>query len=65
MQKDDLLHFGPVAATMMACVESMQSEHSFLNALGKVKRYAITGDNLALYSGAEQSIMHFEAVYRK
>ena len=54
-----------MAATMMACMESMQLEQAFLEALGKTTRYTINGDNLALYSDEEKLVLRFEAVYLK
>jgi putative lipoprotein len=64
-KKGSGLHFGPMAATMMACVESMQQEQTFLKALGMVQRYTINSDNLALYNAEEQLILRFKAVYLK
>lgn len=64
-KKERRLKFGPMAATMMACVEGMDQEQTFLKALGQTNRYTVTGDNLSLYSGEEKLILRFEAVYLK
>jgi len=64
-KKENQLKFGPMAATMMACVEGMEQEQLFLKALGKTTRYTVSGDDLALYSGEEKLILRFEAVYLK
>ena len=60
--KDSQLHFNPLAATQMACMEGMEQEQGFLKALAGVMRFTINGDSLALYSGDERLILHFEAV---
>ena len=59
------LKFGPMAATMMACMEGMEQEQAFLKALGRTERYAIKGNSLSLYSDDEKLIPRFEAVYLK
>ena len=64
-QKTNQLKFGPMAATMMACVDGMAQEAAFLKALGKVTRYTIAEDTLSLYSGEQKLILRFEAVYLK
>ena len=64
-KKDGGLHFGPMAATMMACVEGMEQEQVFLKALGKTTRYTVSGDNLKLYSADDQVLLRFKAVYLK
>ncbi len=60
--KDKQLQFGPMAATMMACLEGMELEQDFLAALTGTKRFSIIGEILTLYSGEEQ-ILRFESVY--
>ena len=62
-KKEDQLKFGPMAATMMACVEGMEQEQVFLKALGQTERYTIKGHDLALYSNEEKPILRFKAVY--
>ncbi len=64
-EKDGRLHFGQMAATMMACMEGMEQEQLFLKALGKTTRYTVNGDNLALYSGDEKMVLRFRAVHLK
>jgi putative lipoprotein len=56
------LHFKELATTMMACMEGMQQEQRFLESLGRVMRFSISGDSLALYSGDERLILRFQAV---
>lgn len=46
----------------MACMEGMKQEQRFLEALGEVVRFIISGDSLALYSGDERLILRFRAV---
>ncbi len=64
-KKGSRLHFGPMAATMMTCVESMQQEQAFLRTIGVTTRYTILNNNLTLYSAAEQVVMRLEAVCLK
>jgi putative lipoprotein len=62
---NDLLQFGPLAATMMACVEGMEQEQQFLEALGSTNRFTIKGESLTLYDAEDRLTLHFEAVYLK
>ena len=56
------LHFTPLAATRMACVEGMEQEQRFLDALGAVMRFSISGDSLTFYTGDERLILRFKAI---
>lgn len=60
--RDGQLEFAQLASTRMACVEGMEQEQHFLDALGRTKRFTIDGDGLAIYSGEEQLKLRFEAV---
>lgn len=63
--RDGQLRFSQLASTRMACVEGMEQEQRFLDALGRAMRFTIHGDGLTLYSGDEQLILRFEAVALK
>lgn len=56
------LRFGNMAVTMMACVDGMDTERAFLDALEAVDRFAIAGDTLALYAG-DELLLGFDAIY--
>ena len=62
---NELLQFGPLAATMMACMEGMEQEQQFLNALGSTRRFSIKGESLTLYNAEDHLTLRFEAVYLK
>jgi putative lipoprotein len=59
------LRFTPLAATRMACVEGMEQEQRFLDALGAVMRFSISGDRLTFYTGDERRILRFKAIALK
>jgi copper homeostasis protein (lipoprotein) len=56
------LHFGPIAATMMACQHGMDTEAAFFHALEGVASYKIDGDTLSLLgpSGATLAKLRIE-----
>jgi len=56
------LCFKPLAATRMACREGMEQEQRFLDALGSVRRFSISGDRLTFYTGDERRILRFHAI---
>jgi len=56
------LTFTQLASTRMACMEGMELEQRFLDALGRTTRFSIQGDTLALYSGDDQPAMRFVTV---
>ncbi len=58
----DSLTFGQTGATMMACLDGMDTEQAFLAALGETDRYSISGLMLHLYKG-EELLAKFEAVH--
>jgi len=59
---DSRLRFEPLAATRMACMDGMEQEQRFLEALGEVVRFTISGDSLALYTGDERLLLRFKAI---
>jgi len=56
------LTFTQLASTRMACIEGMELEQRFLDALGHTTRITIQGDSLALYRDDDQPAMRFVAV---
>jgi putative lipoprotein len=56
------LSFSQLASTRMACMEGMELEQRFLDALGRTSRFRIRGDQLTLYSADGQQTMRFLAV---
>ena len=59
---DSQLHFSPLAATRMACMEGMEQEQRFLKSLTEAVRFTISGDSLALYSNDVRLVLRFKAV---
>lgn len=59
------LHFGRMAATMMACPDAMDLEQQFLRALEGVQGYRIRGRELELLDATGAVIARFEAVAPK
>jgi putative lipoprotein len=61
----DRISFRKVASTMMACVDpiSMSTEARFLNALGRVTRWRITGQRLDLFDATGTPLIRLDAVY--
>ncbi len=64
-QDNNQIQFGPLAGTMMACMEAMDQEHLFLRTLESSKRFSITGEKLTLYGADDLLILRFESVYLK
>jgi len=56
----DHLDFTKVASTMMACMQGMDTEHAFLEALGHVQSWKIVGAQLILMDSSGQPIAHLE-----
>jgi putative lipoprotein len=54
----EAIQFGQMGATQMACVEAlMNQEGKYLKALGSAERYALSGDQLLVYSkGLDQPL---------
>jgi putative lipoprotein len=59
---DGQLGFTQLASTRMACMEGMEQEQRFLDALGRTSRFTIRGDQLTLDSADGQPSMRFVAV---
>ncbi len=57
----DRLSLGPMASTMMACTEGMETEKAFLEALGRVSGWRIAGHQLELLDTAGKVVARFEA----
>lgn len=61
-RKEQGITFGRMGATMMACIDGMDTERAFLDALENADRYVITGQTLAIYQG-DTVLARFEAVH--
>jgi copper homeostasis protein (lipoprotein) len=61
--ESDRLSFGHAAVTRMACAQGMAQEQAFLEALGRVARWRISGERLELLDASNQSIAEFESRY--
>ena len=61
----DTLRFGKMAGTMMACVDGMDTEKAFLDALGQVNKWKIKGQHLELFDAAGKLVVRFEARHMK
>jgi copper homeostasis protein (lipoprotein) len=61
----DTLRFGKMAGTMMACVDGMDTEKAFLDALGQVNKWKIKGQHLELFDAADTLVARFEARHMK
>jgi copper homeostasis protein (lipoprotein) len=61
--EDESLTFTQVAATRMACAAGMDTEQAFLAALDAVRRWAVTGEHLALYDESGNILLEFDSVY--
>ena len=62
-RNDTQLRVGPLASTGKACLDGMELERRFLDALAVTARYTIRGDRLELFDAAGQPILAFDAVY--
>jgi putative lipoprotein len=56
------LSFGTIASTKMACISGMEIEQPFLNALGRVRSWRISGQTLELLDDRGNSLARFDAV---
>jgi len=61
----DSLTFGLIATTMMACLDSMDTERAFVNALKTVKKWKIIGQQLDLLDSDGKAVAHFDARSQK
>ena len=57
--KNDQLTFSQVVSTMLACPQVMDTEKAFLDALRKVQRWKIEGQDLVLTDGDGQVVARF------
>lgn len=64
-EKDTQMKLGPMAATMMACMEGMGQEQRFLQALAKTHHLEISGEKLLFFGLENQVLLRFVAVYLK
>jgi heat shock protein HslJ len=55
------LRLGSMTSTLMACADGMETERGFLNALSRVRRWRISGQQLALLDAAGNVVARFEA----
>jgi len=60
--EEDALSFSPIGSTMMACPGGMDTEQSFLAALGATTRVDIAGQIMSLYAD-NRLLARFESVY--
>ena len=61
-RNESQLRFTPLATTRKACREGMEQEQRFLDALGAVMRFSISGDSLTFYTGDERLILRYKAI---
>jgi heat shock protein HslJ len=61
----DHLTFSQMASTMMACIKGMDTEKTFLDALGRVKTWKIAGQQLLLSDAEGKVSARFAAVHGK
>jgi heat shock protein HslJ len=61
----DHLTFSQMASTMMACIKGMDTEKKFLDALGQVKTWKISGKGLLLSDAQGKVMARFSAVHAK
>lgn len=62
-RRDRQLRFGQLASTGMACLDGMELERRFLDALAETARYTVSGDRLTLFDSKERPVLAFDAVY--
>lgn len=59
--RGDSLTFGQLAATMMACMEGMETEAAFMRMLPEVRRWKIDKNRLEFFDTSGKRIAAFEA----
>lgn len=62
-RRDSQLRIGSLTSTGKACLDGMELERHFLDALAAAARYSISGDHLELYDAAGRPAVTFNAVY--
>ncbi|HZF16380.1 MAG TPA: META domain-containing protein [Steroidobacteraceae bacterium] len=55
------LKFGPLAGTMMACINGMERERAFLDALGATESWRIVAGDLALLDDGGRVVAQFQS----
>ncbi|MCU7959169.1 MAG: META domain-containing protein [gamma proteobacterium symbiont of Bathyaustriella thionipta] len=58
--ENEQLGFGAMGATRMACEQGLDIAHDYMQALQKVNRYEISGQQLDLFQG-DQHLLRFQA----
>jgi copper homeostasis protein (lipoprotein) len=61
----DRLALSRMIGTMMACEKGMETEKAFMEALGRVQGWRISGRTLALLDGSDTEIARFEGLHMK
>jgi putative lipoprotein len=59
----DQLVFKPIISTMKACMNGMEQEKRFLDALEQTTQFGINGETLSLYNSENNLLLQFRAVY--
>jgi copper homeostasis protein (lipoprotein) len=59
--RENEVHFGQLAGTMMACPAGMDTEKEFLDTLPHVTRWRIVGEHLEFYDASSTVLGRFEA----
>lgn len=59
----DALSFEQLASTRRACVDGMQTEQAFLDALGRVAEWRVVGQQLTLLDADGEVLARLQAVY--
>lgn len=62
-RRDSRLQIGPLASTFKACLDGMEVERQFLDALAATARYSLSGDHLEFFDAAGRPVLTFDAVY--
>jgi len=57
------IEFEKMASTRMACIEGMEQEQQFFNALSKTLKFFITGETLIFFGPEGERILCFQAVH--
>jgi len=51
------IELGPMAMTMMACIDGMETENAFMQALEGMDRHELQGNTLRIYQGDEEVLL--------
>ena len=62
-QNGNQLSFAQMVSTMKACMDGMEQEKRFLDALNQTNRFEIVGNTLSLHDDKDVLIVQFKAVY--